>query len=714
MAVRPEDHAQARGPRQPSPGASRLLAGLAPEEVARILAHAERLEVPAGTVLLREGDLSRDMYFVLEGEARLRRNQLALKTIGPGDHFGALALLTGQPRSASVTAAARLELARLSPAAWEAFAAAEPRLAMRLVQRLLSEVRQDLVEMTDSLGVLLQGRSLPRATEVAVRVNGVPRAIHTGTPVRALLPAEIDGALVVAGLLGQKPVSLHTPIFADASVAPLTVRHWEGRRIYAQSVGLVLLEAARQVAPELALRLGPTDGTVQVVEIAGADGLDRAALARDLAAAMERLVAADAPIRQEWWAVEEALAHFQELGWDDAARLLRTRPQATVPLTSCGELYALALGPLLPSAGGLRGFRLEPHPDGLLLDYGPVEPGGGRSPPAPRRRQADMPRDHRDWLAGVGVTSVGAFNDRCIDGQVGQIIRVAEGFHEKRIGGIADDVAARRDRVQIISIAGPSSSGKTTFIKRLMVQLQINGLNPVELSLDNWYVDRERTARDQNGDFDFEAPEALDVPRLQDQVRRLLAGEEVATPRYDFRTGRSSPEGGPRLRLERGDVLMLEGIHGLNPAVLGTIPGEGRLYRIFINPATTLPFDRLTRVSSTDIRLLRRIVRDRHHRGYGAAENILRWPSVQAGERRHIFPFEGEADAVFDSSLIYEPAVLKVFAERYLLEVPLDHPAFGTAHRLRHLVERFVSIYPDHVPPTSILREFIGGSGFEY
>lgn len=713
MALRPEDLAQPRGPRQASP-ASRLLAGLEPEEADLVLAHAERLEVPAGTVLLREGDPSRDMYFVLEGEARLRRHELALKTIGPGDHFGALALLTGEPRSASVTAATRLDLARLSPAAWEAFAAAEPRLAMRLVQRLLSEVRQDLVEMTDSLGVLLQGRSLPRATQVTVRVNGVQRTIRTGTPVRALLPAESDGALVVAGLLGQKPVSLHTPIFADANVAPLTVRHWEGRRIYTHSVGLVLLEAARQVAPALAVRLGPSRGAVQVVEIAGADGLDRAGLARDVAAAMERMVAADAPIGQEWWAVEEALAHFKERGWDDAARLLRTRPQATVPLYRCGELYALALGPLLPSTGALRGFSVEPHPDGLLLDFGQVDPAGGRPPPAPPPRDASMLEEHRDWLAGMGVTSVGAFNDRCIDGQVGQIIRVAEGFHEKRIGQVADDVAARRDRVRVISIAGPSSSGKTTFIKRLTVQLQINGLNPVELSLDNWYVDRDRTARDENGDLDFEAPEALDLPLLQDQVRRLLAGEEVATARYDFRTGRSSPEGGPRLRLERGDVLMLEGILALNPAVLGTIPGEGRLYRIFINPATTLPFDRLTRVSATDIRLLRRIVRDRHHRGYGAAENILRWPSVQAGERKHIFPFQGEADAVFDSSLTYEPAVLKVYAERYLLEVPLDHPAFATAHRLRHLVDRFVSIYPDHVPPTSILREFIGGSGFEY
>jgi uridine kinase len=236
----------------------------------------------------------------------------------------------------------------------------------------------------------------------------------------------------------------------------------------------------------------------------------------------------------------------------------------------------------------------------------------------------------------------------------------------------------------------------------------------VWLSLDDYYVGRERTVRDAAGDYDFEALEAIDLALLQDHVRRLLAGERVHTARYDFRSGRSAPEGGPALELRRGDVLLLEGIHGLNPRLLGGVVSRDALYRVFIHPATTLPFDRLSRVSATDLRLLRRIVRDRHSRGYRAADNILRWPSVQRGERTHIFPFQHEADAVFDSSLVYEPAVLKVYAERYLLEVPPDHPAYATAYRLRLLVDRFVSIYPDHVPPTSILREFIGGTGFGY
>jgi uridine kinase len=448
------------------------------------------------------------------------------------------------------------------------------------------------------------------------------------------------------------------------------------------------------------------------VPAAGA-GVDLDGLALRLGAEMERLVARDVPIRQELWAVDEAIALFLERGWDEAARLLRLGRQSVVPLATCGEVHALGMGPLLPSAGPVRGFRLEPHGQGLLVEYGARDPRNGVAPPAPPQA-GGMIEQHRDWLRAQGITSVGAFGEVCIAGDVAALVRVAEGFHEKRIGRIADGIAAVRDRVRAILVAGPSASGKTTFIKRLSVPLQIDGLRPVGLSLDDYYVDRERTVRDERGDYDFEALEAIDLELLQEHVRRLVAGERVRTARYDFKTGRSAPDGGPEIQLGRRDVLLLEGIHGLNPRLLGgTIPQEA-LYRVFIHPATTLPFDRLSRVSATDLRLLRRIVRDRHGRGYRADENILRWPSVQRGERRHIFPFQHEADAVFDSSLIYEPAVLKVFAERYLLEVPPDHPAYATAYRLRLLVDRFVAIQPDHVPPTSILREFIGGSGFEY
>ncbi len=714
MAVRSQDMGTG-----PAGGRARsaLLASLGPGERERLLASAELVTIPAQTPVHGDRDAGHHLYIVLEGTATLRRAELPHRALGAGDHFGDLAPLGGGHRGETVVAETALTVARLSSESWAALLRDAPALAAKLAVGFAAALSRELDALGVDMRLLLRGRSLPRAPEVTVGVGDEARRVRTGTTLRELLPAEIDGDLVVAGLLGHKPVSLATPVFTDSSVAPLTLGHWEGRQIYAHSLGLLLLEAAHRIVPDLRVRMGPSRGRRQVVDVGEAAAGDRARLADRLAAEMARIAATDAPFRLEHWPTEEAVQHFQERGWDDAARLLRTRRQATVRLASCGELYALSMGPLLPSTGPLRGFRLGPGEEGLALDLGTRDPRNGNAhgaAPPPLAKDGGMVPDHQRWLAAMGVTSVGAFNDLCISGQVSQLIRVAEGFHEKRIGHIADLVAAARDRIRIISIAGPSSSGKTTFIKRLTVQLQIDGVNPVGLSLDDYYVDRERTPLDTRGEWDFEALGALDLELLQDHVRGLLAGEAVKTARYDFLTGRSAPEGGPLIRLRAGDVLVLEGIHGLDPALLGGIPRPGELFRIFVHPATTLPFDRLTRVSATDLRLLRRIVRDRHRRGYGAAENIRRWPSVQAGEREHIFPHQHEADAVFDSTLIYEPAVLKVFAERYLLEVPQGDPAYPTAHRLRYLVDRFVSIYPDHVPPTSLIREFIGGSGFEY
>ncbi|HYD41117.1 MAG TPA: cyclic nucleotide-binding protein [Anaeromyxobacter sp.] len=713
MAVRPQELAVedvlARSP---------LLARLDPALRARFLACTEQVVVPPRTRLHGDADAGKHLFLILSGEATSRREHTALRRLGPGDVFGELAAAGGRHRGEVITSVGALTAARLSAAAWSALEREDPPLAAALAIGLVHVVQEELGQLTSEMDLVLRGRTLPRAEEITVQVLGQERTIRTGTRVLDLLPAELDGDLVVAGLLGQKPVALSTPIFTDTTVAPLRLSHWEGRQIFAQSMGLLLLEAAHQVAPEVPIRLGPSRGLRQAVEVPGLSPSDLPALATRLAEAMERIRATDAPIRGENWPIDEALRWFQDRGWRDAVLLLRLRRLATVRLVSCGEVYALATGPFLPSTGALRGFRLEADRDGLWLELGDRDPrllepaAAGDVHVHPR--QGLMLAEHQRWLAAMGVDSVGAFCDQCITGQVAQLIRVAEGFHEKQIGLIADRVAAERERIRIISIAGPSSSGKTTFIKRLTVQLQINGVNPVGIGLDNYYVDREKTPRDAKGEWDFEALEALDLALLQDHVRRLLAGEEVKTARYDFLTGLSHPAGGPTIRLRPGDVLMLEGIHGLNPALLGALPRAGELFRVFLHPATTLPLDRLSRVSATDLRLLRRIVRDRHTRGYSAADNILRWPSVQAGERIHIFPYQGEADAIFDSALIYEPAVLKVFAERYLLEVPAEHPAYPTAIRLRHLIDRFVSIYPDHVPPTSLLREFIGGSGFEY
>jgi len=693
-----------------------------------IASYLDWVAIPDGATLFREGDTSRDLYFILRGEGQLKRGPLEVGRFGPGDHLGELALLGGKPRQGTLTAATPMTLARLAPEHFDELCRDEPALALSLTRALMTTVGTWLTEMTQSVEELLRERSLPRRAKVTLRLPEGAREARTGTPVADLLDREIGGELVVAGLIDRRPVSLVTRISSDGEVMPLTTGHWEGNRIFRNSLGLLLLEAAERRFPELDVRLEHSIGVAQVVLARGDDVPAPSDLAHELEVEMRRLVADDVPLREEWWTVEEARTHFEQAGWTGAAALLGNWRDASAPLVSYGEVYAPQHGPMIPSSGMLAGFRILPDADGVLLVFGEQQPVPSTRrkhstiPPQPHEVSAaekisqhtrSMMRDHRRWLRAMGTTTVGEFNRACVDGKVTQLVRVSEGFQEKQIGRIADAVAERGEAVKVICIAGPSSSGKSTFIKRLRVQLQVNALFPVDLSLDDYYVDRDATPRDAHGDFDFEAFDALHVNRLQDHLHRLLAGEEITTAHFDFKKGISLPEGGRTLKLREGEILLIEGIHGLNPQLLSNIPSE-RVFRIYLCPLAQLPLDRLARVHASDLRLLRRIVRDRHQRGTVAADNIMRWPSVRRGERRHIFPFQQHADAVFDSSLIYELSVLKVFAERYLLEVPQSHAAYTTAFRLLRLLDRFVAIYPDHVPPTSILREFIGGSGFEY
>jgi uridine kinase len=764
-SAEPEQPAAARPAAVRLSAADPLLAALDEADRRALARFLEPLEVPAGTVLVRQGERERAMWLVLGGEAVIRRGDADLGRVRPGEHFGELELVAGRPRAASVIASTAMTLARLSQAGYEALLAHDPGLALRFLQALMDGTAARLVDMTDRVGALLRERSLPRRTEVRVIVSGEARVARTGSPVGQLLPEEVNGEPVVAALVDRKAVSLVSPVIAACSVEPLTTAHWEAQRVYRHSIALLLLEAAARVgAPPL--RMAHSVGFAQRVTLLEYDSLDAAGVARlaqEVEAAMHALVGEDHALREELWSVGEAREHFAAAGWGELLHLLQTWRDSTVPLGSFGQVYALRMGPLLPRTGVIRGFRVLAEDGGLLLLY----EHHAASRPVPRELYAPdaskvvhvgedlgagvelaaraaeagataqrlhagpdpgflatearavsqhalaMTEEHARWLMALQMDSVGAFNRVCIGGDVTQLIMVSEGFQEKRISRIADQIRAREPVVKVVCIAGPSSAGKTTFIRRLRVQLQVLGLRPVGISLDDYYVDREETPRDEHGDYDFEAFEAMRVALLQDDIARLLAGDTVATARFDFRAGRSYPDGGPSIRLGEHDVLMLEGIHGLNPRLLASVP-EQRIFRVFVCPLTQLPFDRLTRVYASDVRLLRRIVRDRYARGHDAAANIARWPSVRAGERKHIFPFQRHADAVFDSSLIYELSVLKVYAERYLLEVPRDHAAYTTAFRLLGLLDRFVSIYPDHVPPTSLLREFIGGSGFEY
>ena len=696
-----------------------LLRDFSRDELGQFATALDVLTYPPGATVIVEGEAGGDLYIVLDGDASVERRHMELERLTPGSVFGELALLTSRPRAATVTAKHTLQVARLSEPVYRRLVANAPGLAAKFLEAVVAHVGAELVAMTENMRVLLSDRAPARRATVTVQLAGAARTVSTGTPVQFLLPPTQDGARVVAALLDHKAISLRSRLFADGLLEPLTLGRADGREIFVRSAGLTLLEAVRQVHPQAVVELGTVYGAAQVVESDSALDVDA------VDARLQALIQEIRPLRVEHWSVDAATAYFRQNGWEDAARQLRVWRSATVPLAGCGEVLALSTGPLLPSTEALRGVHLRIQDGQVLLDLGPevrhelvypahLTPQELDRPPPPPPELGDMLVDQRKWLRMLGATGVGGFNDLCIDGRVTELIRVAEGFHEKRLGRLADLIAGKKDALRVICIAGPSSSGKTTFIKRLTVQLQVNGVRPVAISLDDYYVDRARTPLDAAGEYDFEALNALDLPLLQDHVTRLLRGERVRLARYDFKTGVGDPGGGAELQLAPGDVLMMEGIHGLNPQLLGDVVPSAALFRLYIHPATALRFDRLTQVSTADMRLIRRIVRDRHARGYSAADTIARWPSVVRGERLHILPFLPHATAVFDSSLAYEPSVLKVYADRYLLEVPPDHPSLTTALRLRHLLDRFVTIYPDHVPPTSVLREFVGGSGFEY
>jgi uridine kinase len=487
------------------------------------------------------------------------------------------------------------------------------------------------------------------------------------------------------------------------------MHHREGQPIYRRSISIVLIQAAHEVIPEARLRIGQSRGDGYFFEWQGPPLTE--ALAGQIEARMRGIVLEDRPFVEEPMDIREAIDLFERSGAPERVRLLKTLRLATVPVVWIGDLPTLLHGPVAPAAGGLGGFELGLYSGGLILQFPDGQVGN--------REINDMPRvfkvyrDTRRWNEILGVADVGQFNEACISGAVNEIVKVAEGLHEKRIAEIADGVLAR-EGATLVLVAGPSSSGKTTFAKRLSVQLRVNGVRPVALSLDAYYVDRERTPKDAEGKPDFESIEAIDLPLLNEHLERLLKGERVETPRYDFGTGKRAPKDKwHSLQLLPSDLLIVEGIHGLNERLTAAIPAAHK-FRVYVSALSQLTVDDHERIFTSDSRLLRRIVRDRLFRAYKADRTIEMWPSVRRGEKRNIFPFQEQSDAIFNSALVYEPAVLKVYAERFLLEVPVDSPSFPEADRLLRFLSLFVPVFAEEVPQTSILREFIGGSTFSY
>ncbi len=537
------------------------------------------------------------------------------------------------------------------------------------------------------------------------RVFSAPR----GTPVGAFLRAlpewskpQITGA-VVNGSLRE----LTYPIVMESNVRPVTMEDDDGSRIYRRSVTFLLETAFDDLFPDVDLSVDHSlsSGAFYCKAI-GREPLSKAEL-ETLESHMRDLVKADLAFERKQFPLQEAIEYFRSKGQTEKVQLLKYRQKDFLVLYQLKERRDYHHGYMVPSTGLLKYFALTSMGDGFALRF------PRRFSPEKLMPMPDSPKllatfkQYGDWLDRLGIGSVGALNDTISAGRIAELILVSEALHEQKIADIARQIVARRKEARIVLIAGPSSSGKTTFSKRLSVQLLAQGIEPYPLEMDNYFVDRDHTPRDKSGKFDFEALEALDTRRFGSDLQHLIAGEEVQLPHFNFKEGRGEP--GDVVRLRRDQLIVLEGIHGLNPRLLPDIPSN-QAFRIYVSCLTQLNLDRHNRISTTDTRLLRRIARDARERGYSALQTIGRWESVTRGEKRNIFPYQENADELFNSALVHELSAIKPVVEPLLRQVPFGSMEYIEAKRLLAFLEWFLPINHDLIPDNSILREFIGGS----
>ncbi|MCS7177865.1 MAG: nucleoside kinase [Anaerolineae bacterium] len=551
--------------------------------------------------------------------------------------------------------------------------------------------------------------SSPRQTAQATFPDGRTWEAPVGTPVEAYIRAAYPDhpVPIIAALVDGELRELTYPLQRDACVIPIFLSDSDGVRIYRRSLSFLLVTAVSELFPEAQVVIDysvPFGGFY--CRVLNRDPFSAEELGK-IEAHMRRIVEEDVPICKERVPVEDALALFEARGQQDKVRLFSRRRKDYLILYRLRAYRDYFHGYMVPSTGYLKYFALHPALPGFILQY------PRRHWPTQLLPYTDSPRlravfqEYGEWLRLLGVEDVGSLNDAIERGRIQEIILVSEALHEERIAQIAHDIADQHHRVRLVLIAGPSASGKTTFSKRLSIQLLAHGIQPFPIALDDYFVDREKTPRDEQGQYDFEALEALDLALFNQQLLALMDGQEVTLPRFNFHTG--TRQKGPTVRLTADHVIIVEGIHGLNPNLVPMVPPE-RIFRIYVSALTQLNLDRHNRVPTTDTRLIRRIVRDAMYRGYTAEETLDRWESVRRGEQRHIFPYQENADVMFNSALVYELAVLKPLVEPLLRQVETPGPRRVEAKRLLAFLEWFTSCPPDMVPDNSILREFIGGS----
>ncbi len=514
----------------------------------------------------------------------------------------------------------------------------------------------------------------------------------------------------VSARVNNKVEGMHYRVYNSKDVEFLDMTSSSGSRAYTRTLFFVLCKAVQDIYP----------ATDVVIDIPVSNGfyvdirLGRPVVDEDvniIRRRMQEIIDARMPIRRFTVPTEEAVALFQEKGDVEKVKLLKTSGSIYTTYYKIGDYVDYYYGTLLTNTSHLYLFGLEKYYDGMLLRIPSLKNPDVLGEMTRQDKMFEIFKEHHRWQSILGIRTVGDFNQAIDANHSTDIINISEALQEKKIAKIAEEIASRKG-VKLVLLAGPSSSGKTTSCKRLSIQLAVNGLKPLQISLDDYFVDREKTPKDASGEYDYESIYALDLDLINEQFNALFRGEEVELPKYDFQSGKSKKSGN-KLKMNDNNVLVVEGIHALNPELTAHIPQE-QIFRVYASALTTILLDNHNYIPTTDNRLLRRIIRDYKYRGVSAQETIHRWPSVRAGENKWIFPFQENADAMLNTAMLYELAVIKTQAEPLLQQVPENCEEYAEAYRLLKFLKYFKGIPYNNLPPTSLLREFLGGSSFHY
>ena len=517
---------------------------------------------------------------------------------------------------------------------------------------------------------------------------------------------------ILGALVNNEVQDLQYIIMNPRQVNFIDVSSLDGYSIYTRSLLFVLYKAINHLFHDLPLTAEYHISNGIFCRIANKDIPLTADTIEKIRTTMQEIIRQNLPIVRKEIPTAEAISLFQQAGLNDKRELLETRGRLYTSVYYIEDTPDYFYGTLAPSTGSLKIFGLEPYKDGMLLRLPDRKNPSELLPRIPQDKLFQVFNEYKHWGKIMEVNDIGSLNKIVDDKHAGTLIKVSEALHEKKISLIADEINSRREKIKVILISGPSSSGKTTFSKRLSVQLMVNGLKPVNLSLDDYFVNREDTPKDENGEYDYESIDALDIATFTDNILRLMQGEEMELPKFSFETGQRYYTG-EKLKINSDNVIIVEGIHGLNPRLTGLLPEEC-LFKIFVSALTSISIDNHNIINPADNRLLRRMVRDYKYRNYSALETLKRWESVLKGEEKHIVPYQEEADVMFNSALIYELGALKQQAEPLLREVMGLYPEHSKALRLLKFFSYIKAIPTSDIPNTSILREFLGGSSFKY